>query len=114
MARIDTNCKIVIALDKANKLEREYADILEIGVRSGIVKWWGYEALRLRIGPNTFYVPDFIRIDNNGQVWCDEVKGFWRDDARVKIKVASSVHPWIRFRAVSKKKGEWVFEEFTP
>ena len=44
-----------------------------------------------------------------------EVKGFWRDDARVKIKVAAEHFPF-KFVAVRKKKlsegGGWDVEEF--
>jgi hypothetical protein len=44
-----------------------------------------------------------------------EVKGFWQDDARVKIKVAASIYPF-RFVAVTarakKHGGGWAVEEF--
>ena len=43
---------------------------------------------------------------------CHEVKGFWQDDARVKIKVAADLYP-IRFLAVMKKKSEWQIENFS-
>jgi hypothetical protein len=41
-----------------------------------------------------------------------EVKGFWQDDARVKIKVAASIYPF-KFIAVKKAKGGWEREEFS-
>jgi hypothetical protein len=44
-----------------------------------------------------------------------EVKGFWTDDARVKIKVAASIYPF-KFMAVKprpqKVGGGWEVEEF--
>jgi len=46
-----------------------------------------------------------------GDIECHEVKGFWRDDARVKIRVAASLYPF-RFVAVTKTKGGWDIEEF--
>jgi len=38
-------------------------------------------------------------------------EGFWQDDARVKIKVAASIHP-IKFIAVTRKGAGWEREEF--
>ena len=46
-----------------------------------------------------------------GEVEIHEVKGFWMDDARVKIKVASEMFPF-RFVAVTRKAGRWEAEEF--
>jgi hypothetical protein len=43
-----------------------------------------------------------------------EVKGFARDDAIVKLKVAARVYPWIRFYLVREREGydgPWQFEE---
>ncbi len=36
-----------------------------------------------------------------------EVKGFMRDDAAVKLKVAAKMHPWWTFRLVKKSKKGW-------
>ena len=41
-----------------------------------------------------------------------EVKGHWEDDARVKIKVAATQHPWFRFLAVKAGKTGWQYETF--
>jgi hypothetical protein len=47
----------------------------------------------------------------NGEVEMHEVKGFWRDDALVKIKVAAAMHPY-RFIAVQWKSGTWDMRYF--
>jgi hypothetical protein len=41
-----------------------------------------------------------------------EVKGFWRDDARVKIKVAREMFPWFVWTAVKVYRGGWKYENF--
>ena len=44
-----------------------------------------------------------------------EVKGFWRDDARAKIKIAADLYPFrfIAVQAAPKKAGGgWTIEEF--
>jgi len=51
----------------------------------------------------------------NGELEFHEVKGFWRDDARVKIKTAAYQYPIFHFIAVTKVRkrdgGGWRREE---
>lgn len=81
----------------------------------GIVLWYEFEAMKFRLADNTFYTPDFAVMLASGELEMHEVKGFWEDDARVKIKVAARLFP-IRFVAVkprSKKAGGgWQTEVF--
>lgn len=96
-----------------NKLEAAYAQHLREQEYAGAIAWYAYEAAKLRLANNTFYTPDFLVMRANGEIEVHEVKGFWEDDARVKIKVAASLYPF-RFIAVTKKKGEpWKVEEFS-
>ena len=50
-----------------------------------------------------------------GEMECHEVKGFWQDDARVKIKIAAEMYPF-RFIAITAGKAvngsRWKIEEF--
>lgn len=71
-----------------------------------------FESVKLRLADNTYYTPDFMAIGEDGYITFYEVKGFWRDDARVKIKVASELYPEFAFVAVQWKGGEWKFEFF--
>ena len=54
-------------------------------------------------------------VGRDGILEMHEVKGFWQDDARVKIKVAASIYPF-RFVAVKarakKHGGGWEVENF--
>jgi hypothetical protein len=68
--------------------------------------------MKLRLANLTTYSPDFMVIDPDGSVVFHEVKGFWMDDARVKIKVAAEAFPWFHFVAATKKKGQWEVEKF--
>lgn len=94
-----------------NKLEAEYEISLELRKRAGAILWHSFDAVKLRLAASTFYTPDFIVMASDGQIEFHEVKGYWEDDARVKIKVAASLYPF-RFLAVTKAKGVWVQEEF--
>ena len=69
-----------------NKTEQAYENLLEAMRISGDVLWYKFEGMKLRLADNTFYTPDFAVMLSSGQIEMHEVKGFWQDDARVKIK----------------------------
>ena len=98
-----------------NKLESEYYADLEARKADSDIAWFKFEGIKLRLADNTFYTPDFAVMRGSGIMELHEVKGFWTDDARVKIKVAADSYPF-RFIAVTKKKkkdgGGWCIEEF--
>jgi hypothetical protein len=98
-----------------NKTEEAYASALELRRAAGEIMWWAFEAVKLRLADNTFYTCDFAVMAADGVIELHEVKGFWTDDARVKIKVAASKFPF-RFKAMKarakKNGGGWEVEEF--
>ena len=96
-----------------NKAEGAYAAYLELLKAAGEVLWYRFEGLKLRLADNTFYTPDFAVLAADGVLECHEVKGFWMDDARAKIKIAAEMYPF-RFRAFkprAKKHGGGYDEE---
>lgn len=98
-----------------NKTEQAYKDRLELLRQAGEVVWFKFEGIKLRLADNTFYSPDFAVMLASGEMECHEVKGFWQDDARAKIKIAADLYPF-RFIAVKVKPkkdgGGWSTEEF--
>ncbi len=94
-----------------NRLEHAYADELEEQKRAGKIAWYAFEAIKFRLADKTFYTPDFIVMGPLGDIEAHEVKGFWQDDARVKIKVAAELFP-LPFCAVTHRKKQWVYEWF--
>jgi len=98
-----------------NRTEAAYAQHLELLRNAGMVLWYRFEGLKLRLADNTFYTPDFVVMRADGQLEAHEVKGFWTDDARVKIKVAADQYPlaFLAVKVKSKKEGGgWSTEEF--
>ncbi|WGR74320.1 MULTISPECIES: DUF1064 domain-containing protein [unclassified Bradyrhizobium] len=97
-----------------NKTEAKYAEHLK-SIEGTVIAWSKFEAVKLRLADNTFYTPDFAVMLLDGTMEMHEVKGFWEDDARVKIKVAASLYPF-RFKALkpiaAKRGGGWEVEEF--
>jgi hypothetical protein len=99
-----------------NKTEAAYDVHLRDRTIAGEIVWHKFEAVKLRLADNTFYTPDFLVLPASDSVLeIHEVKGFWQDDARVKIKVAASIYPF-RFLAVTarakKRGGGWDVETF--
>lgn len=101
--------------DGMNKTERAFRDWLAASFPEAKI----YREVSLPIANGVRYKPDFLtarRIDPSGShyVAAWEVKGFMRDDAAVKIKVAAKAYPWIHFSLVWRKNGKWKMQEVRP
>lgn len=96
-----------------NGLEAAYARDLDLRKLSGNVLWWKFNAVRLRIADGekgAFFKPDFAVLTRDGLEF-HETKGFWREAARLRIKVASGLYPFP-FVAVRRVAGRWEYERF--
>jgi len=102
-----------LAPGRMNKTEQAYADLL---AQSPGVLRHDFEPLKFRLADNTFYTPDFMVQTVTGHLEIHEVKGYWTDDARVKIKVAAEKYPmftWVAVKRGPKAKGRpWLYEYF--
>lgn len=98
-----------------NKTEAAYDQHLWQRCFAKEILWHKFEAVKLRLADNTFYTCDFAVMTADLALELHEVKGFWQDDARVKIKVAASLYPF-RFIAVTprakKNGGGYDMEQF--
>ena len=98
-----------------NKTEALYSDYLFSQLVAKEVLCYKFEGMKFRLADNTFYTPDFAVMAADGVIECHEVKGFWQDDARAKIKIAADQYPF-RFIAVTAKTkkagGGWSVESF--
>lgn len=89
-----------------NKTEERFSHILEAQRLAGEILWWKYEAITFKLAHDTRYTPDFLVMYKDGTMECVEVKGWLRDDAAVKIKVAAQMFPFV-FRMMREIKGRW-------
>ena len=96
--------------DGMNKTERAFLAWLKEEIPNVRI----HREISLPLANGCRYKVDFVTaspsIEGVGyflQGW--EVKGFMRDDAAVKLKVAASAYPWISFNLVSRKsqKSAW-------
>ena len=94
-----------------NATEARYAAHLELRKRVCEIAWFRFEGWKFRLADSTFYTPDFAVMLTDGSLEAHEIKGFWADDARVKIKVAAEMYP-VRFIALKSAKDGWEIEEF--
>jgi hypothetical protein len=95
--------------DPLNKTERAWATMLDL---ADDVPWYTPKPFNLRLADNTYYRPDFLVMRDDLTLEIHEVKGWWTDDALVKIKVAAEQFPIFKFIAVSYKKKQWEKREF--
>lgn len=90
-----------------NKTEAAYAEHLKHLEHRGDILWWKFEGMKFRLADLTFYTPDFNIMKADGHLVHHEIKGFFQEDAKVKIKVVASMYPF-EFVVVRKgKQGIW-------
>jgi hypothetical protein len=93
--------------DRMNKLERAFWERLQAARSDGIFRDIYREPLKLRLAGNTFYTPDFLTYSpfNGMHLW--ETKGYMREDAAIKLKVAASMYPSFAWVLVQRDRGRW-------
>lgn len=98
-----------------NKTEQARAIDLEAMKRAGqIVEWW-FEKWTFKLADDLRYTPDFVIQKPSGALEVEEVKGFWRDDARAKVKMFVAMYPfptraYSRAKSQSGRPGEWAWD----
>ncbi|HGM6611867.1 DUF1064 domain-containing protein [Stenotrophomonas maltophilia] len=100
-----------------NKTEAAYAERLRALQAAGEILWHRFEGLKLRLADNTFLTVDFAVMRADGQLEMHDVKGskaIYTDDAKVKMKVAAQMYPFVFVVAYPRPKregGGWLLED---
>jgi len=96
-----------------NKTEEQYAWMLEVEKREGLILSYGFEAITIRLTEphpgvtRVSYTPDFFIVLQDGTVRIDEVKGpFIREDSDLKFKMAAERFPYFQWRMIQRTKRE--------
>jgi hypothetical protein len=95
---------------KLNKTEARYLAYLRLLK----YPWIGIQNMTLKLADDTRLTPDFVILDVDGSLVAIDVKGFQREDALIKMKVAARQFTWMKFKIVSLEKGEWIVREVKP
>lgn len=96
-----------MAHDGMNKTEELFAAELDALQRAGVIVEWKFESIKLRLARKTFYTPDFFIRYTDGRLAFTEIKGFMRDDAAIKYKLAREAYSWAEWRMLRRVKGTW-------
>jgi hypothetical protein len=72
-----------------------------------VIREYKYEGVKLKLADGAWYKPDFVVWHNDGLIELEEVKGHWREAARVRWKVAIQQYPMFGFSLWTKSKGQW-------
>lgn len=87
---------------RMNKTEAAYAQHLELLVRAKQIRSWAFEPIRLRLAKGAWYTPDFLVVRLDRSMELHEVKGFMREAAHLRLKVAAQEHPEFLFVVVKR------------
>src|SRR3990167_5729674 len=98
---------------RMNATERDYGLVLEARKRAGEITEYHFEALTLLLAADTRYTPDFFVVLTGGECELHEVKGHWREDAKVKATVCARLYPF-RVKVVRRDGKGWTIEEVRP
>lgn len=123
MMRFSNSKKGLFALGRLkvgerNKTEQAYEQMLESMRIAGDVLWYKFEGIKLRLADNTFLTVDFAVMNKDSVIELIDVKGsraIFSDDARVKMRVAASMYPFIikaAYPIAKKNGGGWEYEVF--
>lgn len=87
--------------DGMNKLERAFWERAREAYGDTVYR----EPFKLRLAGKTWYTIDFLIVQTG--LTCYEIKGFMRDDAAVKLKVAAELYPCFGFVLVTRERQRW-------
>jgi hypothetical protein len=93
-----------------SKWEEAYAVALEAQLRAGSILWYAYEAIKLNIAQGAHYTPDFLVMAKDGALEIHEVKGHWREAAKVRWKLVKEKFPFV-FKLIKKRGSAFQVEE---
>jgi hypothetical protein len=98
-----------------NKTEAAHAMDLEMRKRVGEILEYRWQPLRLKLGTDCTYEPDFFVLMADCTIEFHEVKGsFITDDAIVKVRVAANLFPWFVFRLFQYDRKGCKVQELKP
>jgi hypothetical protein len=71
-----------------------------------------FEGVKFRLADNTWYMPDFMVIEDGGITFYEIKGGFVRDTGRAKFKIAAEMNPWFTWKWAQYKDKKWTIETY--
>lgn len=94
--------------NQPNRLEQDFLNYIRN--QPGVVSV-RFNSITLVLANNVRYTPDVWVVMENGEAVFYEIKGFMRDDARIKLSVAAQQYQEFQFVLVTRQRvrDPWVF-----
>ena len=90
-----------------NRWEQEWIDLVSLWANHIVMP----HSMKLKLASGCWYEPDVMLWHTETKsLTAYEIKGFARDDAIVKLKVAARTYPWIEFWLVWRENGAWKYQ----
>lgn len=93
-----------------NKWERDYL----AHMRALLIPWIGIQCITFKLAHDTRITPDFSYVDFEGRMTMVDVKGWQREDALIKMRVAARQFPMFDWQIVKKTKDGWDVTKVKP
>jgi hypothetical protein len=94
-----------------NGTEAAYAAHLGMRQLAGEIVGWKFEAVKLRLADGAWFTPDFLILFSDGRIEFAEIKGHWREAAKVRLRVARELFAPIPIRVIRKGEGGFYEEQ---
>ncbi len=96
-------------LSKLNKTERRFCARLDSYKARKLIRDFTTQAVTLHLAHDCRFTPDNAVIEADGTFTFYDVKGFEREDAVLKMRIAAERFPWFRFRMIveDRKCDSW-------
>lgn len=103
-----------------NKGEAAFDRHLDAEMALGRIIWKKFEAITIKLGPDTRLTVDFVIQQPDGEVWLVDVKPWMKkkgkvwmeEDARLKLRLATEFP--FRVFTVAWTGAEWKYQEICP
>lgn len=95
---------------KLNKTERAYLAVLRSQRHQNV----RVQAITLKLADDCRLTVDFTYLTKEGEMVFVDVKGWQREDALIKMKVAARQFPEFRFQIVKKSGIGWAVDDVKP
>ena len=98
-----------------NKTEARYADYLDALKCMGVLLWYAFETVKLRLADDMTYTPDFVILWADGGMSFVDVKAYWAkkgkpgitEDSLAKMKMAGEIYWMFTVKATWEFEGVW-------
>lgn len=95
---------------RRNKTEEAFWQMQLLRVRAGEILYCYWEPFNLRFADSVYYKIDCLVVELDATITLYEVKGYFTEAGRRKVKVAARLFPYFRIIVATWPKKQWHYE----